>query len=153
MKAPNFSLPDQNGTIHSLAQYLGKWVVVYFYPKDDTPGCTKEACGFRDVAKEFAQHNVIILGISKDSTNSHQKFASKYSLTFPLLSDPDHQVAEMYGAWGEKKFMGKTYQGILRHTYLIDSSGHLVKTYHQVNPLTHATTVLQDVKAYSKNEL
>lgn len=143
-KAPHFSLPDQQGNIHTLEQYLGTWVLVYFYPKDDTPGCTKQACSFRDGMAEFNQRGIVVLGISKDSVTSHQKFASKYHLQFPLLSDPTHQTIKAFGAWGTKKFMGKEYEGILRNSYLIDPQGDIVKTYENVDPLTHAKEILKD---------
>jgi peroxiredoxin Q/BCP len=145
MRAPTFSLQDQDGTVHTLAQYAGKWVVVYFYPKDDTPGCTKEACGFRDLGKEFEEKGIVILGISKDTVASHKKFADKYHLTFPLLSDPDHRVIEAFGSWGPKKFMGREFLGIKRNTYVIDPTGEIVKTYEGVNPLTHAKEILDAI--------
>ncbi|MBI4058470.1 thioredoxin-dependent thiol peroxidase [Candidatus Gottesmanbacteria bacterium] len=144
MKAPVFSLQNQDGKTSSLTDYLGKWVVVYFYPKDDTPGCTKEACGFRDVYKEFMNRNIVVLGISKDTNDSHQKFAKKYRLPFPLLADPEHKVIEAYGAWGRKKFMGREFFGTLRRTYLVDPKGEIVKTYTQVSPFTHANQILKD---------
>ena len=145
MKAHSFSLPDQNDTMHSLADYQGKWIIVYFYPKDDTPGCTKEACSFRDKGEEFIKKGVAILGISKDSVVSHKKFADKYHLNFPLLSDPEHKTIEAYGAWGKKKFMGREYDGIMRNTYLIDPKGEIAKEYKGVSPLTHANQILQDL--------
>lgn len=146
MKAINFSLPDQNNKVHNLTDYKGKWVVIYFYPHDDTPGCTKEACGFRDKSQPFKEQNIIILGISKDSVDSHKKFAEKYHLTFPLLSDESKETIKAYGAWGEKKFLGKTFEGILRKTYLIDPTGEIRKTYDKVDVLNHADTILQDIK-------
>lgn len=149
MKAHTFSLPDQNNKIHKLADYKGQWVVVYFYPRDDTPGCTKEACGFRDKSKPFQDQNIIILGISKDSVVSHKKFAVKYNLTFPLLSDESKKIIKVYGAWGQKKFLGKTFEGILRKTFLIDPTGQLRKTYEKVDVLSHADTILKDIKALS----
>lgn len=146
MKAPNFSLPDQNNKIHSLEDYKGQWVVVYFYPRDDTPGCTKEACGFRDKSQPYKDQNIIVLGISKDSVVSHKKFAEKYHLNFPLLSDESKKTIIAYGAWGEKKFLGKTFEGILRKTFLIDPTGEIRKTYDKVDVLNHADTILQDIK-------
>jgi peroxiredoxin Q/BCP len=143
--APVFSLPDQNGNIHTLADYKGKWVVVYFYPKDDTPGCTTEACGFRDLGEEFTKRGIIILGISKDSVVSHTAFAQKFSLTFPLLSDPDHKIIEAYGAWGKKKNYGKEYMGILRTTFLINPNGEIVRTYEKVTPAGHPQEILADI--------
>lgn len=145
MKASDFSLPDQNDKTHTLSDYKGKWLVVYFYPKDDTPGCTKEACNFRDRGEEFAKKGVTIIGISKDSVASHKKFADKYHLNFPILSDPEHVVIEKYGVWGKKKFMGREYDGIFRNTYLINPKGEIVKEYKGVNPLTHAQKILQDL--------
>ncbi|MBP9669889.1 thioredoxin-dependent thiol peroxidase [Candidatus Woesebacteria bacterium] len=145
-KAYDFSLQDQDGVTRSLQDYVGKWVVLYFYPKDDTPGCTTEACNFRDSFHELEKLGVTIIGISKDSVASHKKFAQKYSLTFPLLSDSDHSVIEEYSAWGEKKFMGKVFLGILRMTYLIDPAGNIVKTYEKVNPTVHASEILSDLK-------
>ena len=145
MKAKDFNLQDQNGDYHRLSDYLGKWLLIYFYPKDDTPGCTKEACNFRDAISEFTRRGVIILGISKDSVESHKKFADKYSLNFTLLSNPDHLVIESYGAWGTKKFMGKEFTGTKRNSYLVDPTCEIVKTYENVNPLSHFTQILNDV--------
>lgn len=145
MKAYNFELPDQDGKTHKLSDYLGKWVIVYFYPKDDTPGCTKEACNFRDGSSEYTKRNVEIIGISKDSVASHKKFADKYSLNFTLLADPDHSTIEKFGAWGKKKFLGKEYDGIFRNTVLIDPKGEIVKEYKGVNPLTHSGEILKDL--------
>jgi thioredoxin-dependent peroxiredoxin len=147
-KAHDFTLLDQDGIERSLRDYLGKWVVLYFYPKDDTPGCTTEACNFRDSFHQLQQMGVVILGVSKDSVASHKKFATKYNLTFPLLSDPDHAVIEKYAAWGEKKFMGKIFLGILRTTYLIDPEGNIAKTYEKVNPTVHAEEITLDLKSF-----
>jgi peroxiredoxin Q/BCP len=144
MKATPFSLPDQTGIVRSLSDYLGKWVLLYMYPKDNTPGCTKEACSFRDQITEFKQKNIVVIGISKDSVASHRKFSQKYSLPFPILSDPDHQIIDAYGAWGTKKFMGKEFEGVKRQSFLIDPQGNLVKTYLKVNPLSHSKEVLLD---------
>lgn len=141
-----FSLQDQNGKTHSLSDYLGKWVVLYFYPKDDTPGCTKEACNFRDSAQIFKKLNITILGMSQDSVESHKKFAKKYNLKFPLLSDPTTATITAYKAWGTKKFMGREYQGILRMTYLINPEGKIAKVYENVNPITHAKEIISDIK-------
>ncbi len=148
-KASSFSLPDQDGTIHSLSDYKGKWVLMYFYPKDDTPGCTKEACGFRDVSEEYKKKGVQVLGISKDSVASHKKFANKYLLTFPLLSDESTDVIKAYGAWGEKKFMGRVYMGINRISFLIGPDQTIQKEYLKVDVLTHAKEILQDVESLS----
>ncbi len=144
--AHDFTLLDQNGQPHSLHDYLGKWVVLYFYPKDDTPGCTTEACNFRDSFRELQKLGVVVLGVSKDSVASHGKFAAKYQLNFPLLSDPDHKVIEEYQAWGEKKFMGKLFLGILRTTYLINPKGEIAKVYPHVNPTLHAAEILADLQ-------
>jgi peroxiredoxin Q/BCP len=146
MVASPFSLPDQDGKIHQLSDYKGKWVIVYFYPKDDTSGCTTEACNFRDSFHELQAKGVVILGISKDSVKSHKKFAEKNDLNFPLLSDETKEVIDAYHAWGKKKFMGKTYEGILRTTYLINPAGEIVKVYENVNPTVHAKEILKDLK-------
>ncbi len=145
----DFSLPDQDGTIHSLSNYLGKWVVLYFYPKDDTPGCTKEACSFRDSFHELQKLGVVILGVSKDSVKSHKKFADKYNLNFPILSDESLDTIKAYDAWGKKKFMGREYDGIFRTTYLIDPKGKIAKVYEKVNPLVHAGEIIADLKSIS----
>jgi peroxiredoxin Q/BCP len=146
MKATDFELPDQTGTVHSLSQYLGKWVVLYFYPKDDTPGCTKEACNFRDSIGEYEKLGVVILGVSKDSVESHNKFVEKYHLNFPVLSDEDKSVMIEYKAWGKKKFLGKEYFGTLRMTYLIDPKGEIYGVYEQVEPMGHSAEILADLK-------
>lgn len=145
-KAPAFSLKDQNGDEHKLSDYLGKWVLVYFYPKDNTPGCTKEACAIRDAWSLYEKENAIVLGVSKDSEESHKKFADKHELPFTLLSDPDHKMMEKYGAWGEKKFMGRTFDGINRISYLVDPEGKVAKVYPKVKPPIHAEEVLSDIK-------
>lgn len=147
MKAADFTLPDQNGTVHTLSQYKGKWVILYFYPKDDTPGCTKEACSFRDNIAQFQKLGVVILGVSKDSVKSHKKFEEKYHLPFPLLSDEEKVVHKAYNAWGMKKFMGREFEGTLRNTYLINPDGDIHKTYERVNPLVHAGQILADLRA------
>lgn len=146
-KAPDFKLPDQNGTIRSLADYAGKWILLYFYPKDDTPGCTKEACGFRDISAGYAKENIIVIGISKDSVASHKKFAEKYHLTFPLLSDESKEVIKAYGAWGAKKFMGRVFDGVKRISFLIGPDQTIKKEYSQVDVFTHAKEILQDTKS------
>lgn len=150
MNAPSFSLPDADGKIHSLSEYQGKWVILYFYPKDDTPGCTKEACAFRDAISDFQVKHAVILGVSKDSVASHKKFAHKFSLTFPILSDESLETIKAYNAWGKKKFMGKEYDGILRTTVLINPAGEIVKRYEKVDPVVHATEILSDLDALSK---
>lgn len=146
--APDFNLPDQNGKMHSLADYSGKWLVVYFYPKDATPGCTTEACNFRDGRDAIREYgNAEIIGISKDSVSSHKKFAEKNKLNFTLLSDESHKVIKAFGAWGPKKFMGREYMGINRNTYLINPKGKIAKEYIGVKPETHAAEIITDLKA------
>lgn len=149
-KAPDFSLPDQDGKLHKLSDYKGKWVLVYFYPKDDTPGCTTEACTLRDNLPHFKTSKAVILGISKDSPASHKKFADKYGLPFTLLSDEDHKVLEKYGVWGEKSFMGKVFMGIKRISFLISPEGKIAKAYPKVKPAEHAAEVLKDIEALTK---
>ena len=146
-KAPDFSLPDQHEKMHSLSEYKGKWVVVYFYPKDDTPGCTKEACGFRDKSTLLTEKGIVVLGVSKDKTSSHKKFADKFELNFPLLSDVSTDMIQSYDAIGEKKFMGKTFMGIHRYTFLINPQGNIAKIYEKVDPSIHADEILQDVES------
>ena len=146
MKAKDFSLPDQDGKVHKLSDYRGRWIVLYFYPKDDTPGCTKEACNFRDSFHELQKMDVQILGVSKDSVASHKKFAEKYNLNFPILSDENKETIEKYKAWGIKKFMGRSFEGVLRITYLIDPRGKIKKVYEKVNPLVHASEIIKDLK-------
>lgn len=141
-KAPDFSLIDEKGKKVSLSDYLGKPVVLYFYPKDDTPGCTTEACSFRDDYSKYTEAGAVILGVSADSEKSHAKFASKHHLPFPLLVDENHQVCEMYGVWGRKKFLGKEFDGILRTTYLIDAKGMIAKAFEGVKPAEHSAEVL-----------
>ena len=141
---PTFSLPDQTGKIHTSDEYKGKWLLVYFYPKDDTPGCTKEACSFRDNFAQFSQNNLIIIGISKDSVKSHQKFQEKYHLPFTLLSDESTDTIQTFGVWGKKKFLGKEFTGIMRTSFLIDPKGKVVKVYENVKPNEHAQEILKD---------
>ena len=132
--APPFTLPDQSGAPISLADFRGRDVVVYFYPRDDTPGCTKEACGFRDAWKQLGKQGVVVLGVSPDSEQSHAKFAKKYALPFTLLSDPDHTVASRYGAWGEKTLYGKKSEGILRSHFVLDEGGVILDARVKVAP-------------------
>lgn len=145
MQAPDFTLPDQNGQNHSLVEYKGKWLLVYFYPKDDTPGCTKEACTFRDNIHQFQTRGVEIIGISKDSVKSHKKFADKYKLNYTILSDESKKTIQAFGAWGEKKFMGRVFDGVFRNSYLINPDGEIIKKYQKVNPLIHAGEILNDL--------
>ncbi len=140
--APEFTLLDETWINRSLQDYKGKWVVLYFYPKDDTPGCTTEACSFRDDYSAYEKAGVTILGVSKDSPKSHAKFKAKYQLPFTLLADEEHKVAELYGVWGRKKYMGKEYDGMFRTTYLIDPEGKIIKVFENVKPADHSAEVL-----------
>jgi peroxiredoxin Q/BCP len=140
--APAFTTKDAAGRTVKLKDFKGQKVVLYFYPKDDTPGCTKEACSFRDDFATFKKRGINVLGVSPDSEASHKKFADKFKLPFTLLSDPDHAIAEAYGSYGEKKFMGRTYMGILRTTFLIDENGKIKKVFEKVKPDEHAREVL-----------
>lgn len=141
--APNFTLSDSDGNKHSLADYAGNWVVLYFYPKDDTPGCTVEACSLRDARDTLAELGAEIIGISKDDPSSHEKFKAKHSLNFTLLTDTNGGVIESYGAWGPKMF-GK--EGILRKTFIIDPTGMVVKVYGRVTPMGHGEAVIEELK-------
>lgn len=132
--APDFSLPDENGEIHKLSDYRGQKVILYFYPKDNTAGCTRQACGFKDRYPLIQEKGAVVLGISKDSARAHKNFKTKYDLPFTLLSDPEHQVIEMYDVWKEKKNYGRVYMGIVRSTYLIDGKGIIVKALEKVKP-------------------
>lgn len=145
-KAPDFTLLGDDGNEYSLASFKGKDILVYFYPKDDTPGCTTEACEIRDNYKEMEKLGLVVLGISPDNTKSHNKFKEKYKLPFRLLSDTDHKVCELYGVWAKKKFMGREYMGVLRSSFLIDKKGVIKKIYHEVKPKEHAKEVIEDVK-------
>ena len=148
-KAPDFSLPDQNGKTHQLSDYKGRWVVLYFYPKDMTPGCTTEACNFRDEFPAFQKHDAEIFGISKDSALRHEKFADKYNLPFILLSDEKGDVCEQYDVWRTKKLYGRSFLGIIRTTYLINPSGMIAKVYLKVKVKDHAAEVLRDLESLS----
>jgi peroxiredoxin Q/BCP len=141
--APAFKTTDQNGDEVSLKDFRGQKVALYFYPKDDTPGCTKEACSFRDGFSKFKKRGITLLGVSPDSEKSHQKFITKYKLPFTLLADTDHSIVEAYGVWGEKKFMGRTYMGVHRTTFLIDEKGKIKKIFEKVKPEDHANEVLE----------
>ena len=146
--APEFTLPDQDGKEHTLAEYQGSWVLLYFYPKDDTPGCTIEACTIRDQFKDFKTIGAIVLGVSTDTVASHKKFATAYELPFTLLADEHKEVVGTYGVFGEKKFMGRTYMGTMRTSFLIDPKGRIAKIYEKVKPEKHASEVIADLKAF-----
>ncbi len=145
--APDFELTSDAGETVRLADLRGKPVVLYFYPKDDTPGCTTQACGIRDAYGEFQRAGAVVLGVSPDSVARHAKFKEKYGLPFALLADPDHEVAERYGVWGEKTYMGRTYMGIRRSTFVIGTDGTVRKVMHDVKPATHADDVLAALAA------
>jgi peroxiredoxin Q/BCP len=146
-KAPAFSLKDQAGKTHSLQDYAGKPLVLYFYPKDDTPGCTTEACSFRDALPDFSKVRATVLGVSVLDADSKAKFAKKHGLNFPLLADEDHAVADKYGAWQEKSMYGRKYMGVARVTYLIDGEGKVAKRWDKVSVATHAEEVLAAVRS------
>lgn len=145
--APDFTLFDQNDAEHTLSDYRGKWVVLYFYPKDDTPGCTKEACSFNENLGAVEEKGAVVFGVSADSTASHTKFANKYSLQFPLLSDPDRSVIEAYGVWKEKNMYGKKSMGIVRTTYLINPDGKISHIWNRVKVDGHTREVLEAIAA------
>lgn len=145
-KAPAFKALDAGGNQVKLSDFRGQKVVLYFYPKDDTPGCTKEACSFRDSHAKLSRHGIKVLGVSLDTGAAHKKFAAKYDLPFTLLSDTDRAVSEAYGTYGEKKFMGRTYMGLHRMTFLIDEKGRLKKIFNKVKPEGHAEEVLEAFK-------
>jgi thioredoxin-dependent peroxiredoxin len=140
--APDFVLQDENGLKHSLSDYRGKPLILYFYPKDDTPGCTTEACNFRDDYSKYQEARVVILGISPDTPRSHKKFKAKYDLPFTLLADEDHSICDLFGTWGPKKLMGKSYEGVLRTTFIIDSQGVIQNVFENVKPAEHSIEVL-----------
>lgn len=147
-QAPGFSLLDQNEKVHNLSDYAGKWVVLYFYPKDDTPGCTTEACSFRDEREAITEFgNATVIGVSMDSPKSHKKFAKKYGLNFTLLSDPDHKVIEAYSSWKLKKLFGRSFMGIIRSTYIINPQGFIAKEYPKVDPKKHAVEIIKDLRS------
>lgn len=143
--APDFTLLDENGTKHTLSEYRGKDVVLYFYPKDNTKGCTTEACSFRDDYSDYEKANVVIIGVSPDSVKSHSNFKEKYDLPFTLLADVGHKVCELYDVWGLKKLMGREYMGVFRTTYLIDKGGMIKKVYINVKPADHSKEILADL--------
>ena len=144
-KAPDFTLPDQNGDLHSLSEYKGKKIILYFYPKDNTPGCTKQACGFAERYPQFIEKGAVVLGISKDSVASHKKFEEKYGLPFTILSDPELKVIQAYDVWQEKKNYGKTYMGVVRTTYLIDEEGKIAKAFDKVKAADNPEQMLGEL--------
>jgi thioredoxin-dependent peroxiredoxin len=144
-EAPDFELTSDAGEHVKLSQFRGKPVVLYFYPKDDTPGCTAQACGIRDSYDDFEERGAVVLGVSPDEESSHVKFKQKYGLPFTLLADPEHEVSELYGVWGEKKYMGRTYMGVERSTFLIDPDGRIAKVMRKVKPDTHVERVLAEL--------
>jgi peroxiredoxin Q/BCP len=150
-KAPDFSLPDQDGTLRTLQEFKGRWIVLYFYPKDNTPGCTKEACNFRDERDAIAEYgNAVVLGVSKDSVASHAKFAEKHNINFTLLSDTEHATIKAYGSWKETNILGVKKGSVMRNTYLISPDGMIAKEYRGVNPVTHASQIIKDLQELSK---
>jgi peroxiredoxin Q/BCP len=140
--APDFELRDDTNSLRKLSDYRGKNMVLYFYPADDTTGCTKEACNFRDDYSAYQKADIVILGVSPDDVKSHVKFKKKFQLPFPLLADEGHKVCDLYQVWGPKKFMGREYEGVLRTTFLIDKIGHIVKVFEKVRPAEHSAEVL-----------
>lgn len=146
IKAPNFELPDQNGTIHTLEEYRGKKVILYFYPKDNTPGCTKQACGFSERYPQFMEKGTVVLGVSRDTVASHKKFEEKYGLVFTLLSDPERKVIEAYDVWKEKKNYGKVSMGVVRTTYLIDENGIIIRANDKVKAAEDAEKMLGELE-------
>ena len=145
VKAPDFTLPDQNGDLHSLSEYRGKKVILYFYPKDNTAGCTKQACGFAERYPQFIEKGAVVLGISKDSVASHKKFEEKYGLPFTILSDPELVAIQAYDVWQEKKNYGKTYMGVVRTTYLIDEEGKIAKAFDKVKAADNPEQMLGEL--------
>jgi thioredoxin-dependent peroxiredoxin len=144
--APDFSLPDETGKVRRLSEYRGHPVILYFYPKDDTPGCTTEACNFRDDYSQYENTGVTILGVSPDSVKSHEKFKTKYGLPFPLLADEGHKICDLYQVWGTKKNYGREYQGVYRTTFLIDDKGQIIQVFKDVKPAGHSTELLAALK-------
>ncbi len=149
-QASEFTATDQFGTEHTLKGHSGEWLMIYFYPKDDTPGCTKEACAIRDAWTDFTNAGITVLGVSADSEKSHSKFSKKFSLPFPLLSDPEQTMIRSYEATGMKQMYGRDYEGILRVTYLVAPNGTIAKTYPDVKPDTHAAEILKDISILQK---
>ncbi len=144
-KAPEFTLPDQNGDMHTLGEFAGKKVILYFYPKDNTPGCTKQACGYSQLSSKFAKENIVVIGMSKDSVASHKRFEEKQGLTFTLLADPETEVIQAYDVWKEKKNYGKTYMGIVRTTYVIDEQGVIQYADDKVKAATDPEKLLAEL--------
>lgn len=144
-KAPDFSLPDQDGKIHTLSEYTGSKVILYFYPKDSTPGCTKQACGFSELYPQFTEKGAVVLGVSKDSVASHKKFREKYNLSFTLLSDPELTAIQAYEVWQEKKNYGKVSMGVVRTTYLIDEKGMIEKVFESVKAAENPAQMLEEL--------
>ncbi len=144
-KAPSFELPDQNGQVHALEEYIGKKVVLYFYPKDNTDGCTKQACGFGELYPQFLEKDAVVIGISKDSVTSHKKFEEKYGLPFTLLSDPELAAIQAYDVWQEKNMYGKKTMGVVRTTYLIDEQGIIIKAFGKVNSAQNPGQMLGEI--------
>jgi peroxiredoxin Q/BCP len=145
--APDFELSDDTNTSRRLSSFRGKPVILYFYPKDDTPGCTKEACNFRDDYSAYEAAGVLILGVSPDNVRSHARFKAKFQLPFPLLADEDHKVCELYQVWGPKKFMGREYEGVQRTTYLIDAQGNVARVFENVRPAEHSVELLEALRS------
>jgi len=143
--APDFELLDDTNSLRKLSDYRGRNIVLYFYPKDDTPGCTREACNFRDDYSAYEKAGVVILGVSPDSVESHMKFKKKFQLQFPLLADDGHAICDLYEVWGPKKFMGKEYEGVLRTTFLIDTEGKIKRVFENVRPAEHSLKLLTDL--------
>ncbi len=151
-KAPNFKLPNQDGEPRKLTDFKGNWLLIYFYPRDNTPGCNKEACAMQSHLQKFNKLDLSVVGVSADSAKSHRKFADKFDLTFDLLSDEEQVMLKEYGVWGKKKFMGKEYMGITRSSCLVNPKGRVAKVYPKVKPEEHAAEVLADVKALQSND-
>jgi thioredoxin-dependent peroxiredoxin len=148
--APEFEMLDDTNVKRKLSDYRGKNIVLYFYPADDTPGCTKEACNFRDDYSAYENANIVVLGVSPDSVESHVKFKKKFQLQFPLLVDEGHKVCDAYGAWGPKKYLGKEYEGVLRTTFLIDGNGNIIRVFENVRPAEHSAEVLSALGVANK---
>jgi peroxiredoxin Q/BCP len=142
-KAPDFKLEGDDGKTHTLKEFSGKTLILYFYPKDNTPGCTTQACDFRDASAAYKKKKAVVVGVSPDSIASHGRFRDKFNLSFLLLADPDHQVAEAYGAWGDKVLYGRKYKGIIRSTFVIDEKGKIAAAHYKVSPKGHATDILE----------